>query len=170
MLYYSTIFPDCKLNFCKQATIKQKTDAPSCIRPVRKSVIFNPKHPRVSAHSIGFAPQIPKNREHGPGHPLLPLRGNSPCVSRFFAPEREKSFCTGTFFRPCSAKSEHFYLKTCFQIKIAPPCRCVPISNLHDSCRWVFCLIPLRFQHPCIPGRPAAQHQNFPKSRTKNVG
>ena len=51
-----------------------------------------------------------------------------------------------------------------------PPCRCSPISNLHDSCRWVLCLIPLRFQLPCIPGRPAAQYQNFPKSRTKNVG
>ena len=154
MLYYSTIFPDCKLNFCKQATIKQKTDAPSCIRPVRKSVIFNPKHPRVSAHSIGFALQIHKKPGRVPG---------------FLYSEREKSF-SGTFFRPCSAKSEHFYPKTLFLDKKAPPCRCVPISNLHDSCRWVFCLIPLRFQHPCIPGRPAAQHQNFPKSRTKNVG
>ena len=86
----------------------------------------------------------------------------------------EETGKTGTFFRPCSAKSEHILsakpqvLRQ--DIKIAPPCRCVPISNLHDSCRWVFCLIPLRFQHPCIPGRPAAQHQNFPKSRTKNVG
>ena len=51
-----------------------------------------------------------------------------------------------------------------------PPCRCSPISNLHDSCRWVFCLACLRFQRPCIPGRPAARCQNFPKSRTKNVG
>lgn len=54
--------------------------------------------------------------------------------------------------------------------KNTPPCRCSPISNLHDSCRWVFCLACLRFQRPCIPGRPAAQCQNFPKSRTKNVG
>ena len=59
-----------------------------------QSIIFDPKHPRVSAHKIGFAEQIPKNREH---------------VYRFFDLEREKSFCTGTFFRPCSAKSEHFY-------------------------------------------------------------
>ena len=33
-------------------------------------------------HKIGFAAQIHKFREHGPGHPLLPLCGNSPCVSR----------------------------------------------------------------------------------------
>ena len=35
-----------------------------------------------STHSIEFALQIHKFREHGPGHPLLPLCGNSPCVSR----------------------------------------------------------------------------------------
>ena len=34
-----------------------------------------------STHSIEFALQIHKFREHGPGHPLLPLCGNSPCVS-----------------------------------------------------------------------------------------
>ena len=37
MLYYSTIFPDCKLNFCKLTTIKQKTDARSCIRSIYKA-------------------------------------------------------------------------------------------------------------------------------------
>ena len=36
-----------------------------------------------SAHEIDFATQNHKNREHGPGHPLLPLCGNSPCVSQF---------------------------------------------------------------------------------------
>ena len=35
-----------------------------------------------STHKIEFAEQIHKFREHGPGHPLLPLCGNSPCVSR----------------------------------------------------------------------------------------
>ena len=35
-----------------------------------------------STHSIEFALQIHKFREHGPDHPLLPLCGNSPCVSR----------------------------------------------------------------------------------------
>ena len=35
-----------------------------------------------SAHEIDFATQNHKNREHGPGHPLLPLFSNSPCVSR----------------------------------------------------------------------------------------
>ena len=35
-----------------------------------------------STHKIEFAKQIHKFREHGPGHPLLPLCGNSPCVSR----------------------------------------------------------------------------------------
>ena len=35
-----------------------------------------------STHKIEFAKQIHKFREHDPGHPLLPLCGNSPCVSR----------------------------------------------------------------------------------------
>ncbi len=35
-----------------------------------------------STHKIEFAEQIHKFRERGPGHPLLPLCGNSPCVSR----------------------------------------------------------------------------------------
>ena len=35
-----------------------------------------------STHKIEFAKQIHKFREHGPDHPLLPLCGNSPCVSR----------------------------------------------------------------------------------------
>ena len=35
-----------------------------------------------STHKIEFAEQIHKFREHGPDHPLLPLCGNSPCVSR----------------------------------------------------------------------------------------
>ena len=35
-----------------------------------------------STHKIEFAQQIHKFREHGPDHPLLPLCGNSPCVSR----------------------------------------------------------------------------------------
>ena len=43
-----------------------------------------------SAHEIDFAVQNHKNREHGPGHPLLPLCGNSPCVSRFLYLKREK--------------------------------------------------------------------------------
>ena len=43
-----------------------------------------------SAHEIDFATQNHKNREHGPGHPLLPLCGNSPCVSRFLYLKREK--------------------------------------------------------------------------------
>ena len=45
---------------------------------------------RGSAHEIDFAKQNHKNREHGPGHPLLPLCGNSPCVSRFLYSKREK--------------------------------------------------------------------------------
>ena len=32
----------------------------------------------MSVHEIDFAAQNHKNREHGPGHPLLPLCGNSP--------------------------------------------------------------------------------------------
>ena len=35
-----------------------------------------------STHKIEFAEQIHKFREHGPDHPLLPLCGKSPCVSR----------------------------------------------------------------------------------------
>ena len=56
------------------------------------------QRPRDSAYEIGFALQIPKNREH---------------VSRFFDSEREKSFCTGTFFRPCFAKSKHICRRNC---------------------------------------------------------
>ena len=37
----------------------------------------------MSVHEIDFAAQNHKNREHGSGHPLLPLCGNSPCVSQF---------------------------------------------------------------------------------------
>ena len=45
--------------------------------------MLSPAHaPCGSTHSIEFALQIHKFREHGPGHPLLPLCGNSPCVSR----------------------------------------------------------------------------------------
>ncbi|MFQ8995123.1 MAG: hypothetical protein ACLR6L_03295, partial [Agathobaculum sp.] len=35
-----------------------------------------------STHKIEFAQQIHNSRGRGPGHPLLPLCGNSPCVSR----------------------------------------------------------------------------------------
>ena len=51
----------------------------------------------MSAHEIDFAAQNHKNREHGPGHPLLPLCGNSPCVSRFL-------YC---FTFPCRAGCPH---------------------------------------------------------------
>ena len=46
--------------------------------------------PRGSAHKIAFALQTHKNRGRGPGHLLLPLRGNSPCVPRFLYFKREK--------------------------------------------------------------------------------
>ena len=52
---------------------------------------MHPKPRAEGAHKIEPAKQVQKNREH---------------VSRFFYFEREKSF-PGTFFRPCSAKSEH---------------------------------------------------------------
>ena len=48
--------------------------------------------PRESAHRIEFAKQIHKNRGR---------------VPRFLYSEREKSFCIGTFLRPCFAKSKH---------------------------------------------------------------
>ena len=35
-----------------------------------------------STHKIEFAQQIHNSRGRGPGHPLLPLCGNSPCVPR----------------------------------------------------------------------------------------
>ena len=47
-----------------------------------KKAIFDFYASCGSTHSIEFALQIHKFREHGPGHPLLPLCGNSPCVSR----------------------------------------------------------------------------------------
>ena len=47
---------------------------------------------RASARMKSVCLQTQKNRGHAP---------------RFFYSEREKSFCTGTFLRPCSAKSEH---------------------------------------------------------------
>ena len=50
-------------------------------QPVEKA-IFDFYASCGSTHSIEFALQIHKFREHGPGHPLLPLCGNSPCVSR----------------------------------------------------------------------------------------
>ena len=66
------------------------------LRAKRRSVLDSgyptSQRPRDRAYEIGFALQIPKNREH---------------VSRFFDSEREKSFCTETFFRPCFAKSKH---------------------------------------------------------------
>ena len=52
-----------------------------CFQLVEK-VIFDFYASCGSTHSIEFALQIHKFREYGPGHPLLPLCGNSPCVSR----------------------------------------------------------------------------------------
>ena len=53
-----------------------------CISLSIKSFFLLYSVSRGSAHEIDFAKQNHKNRKHGPGHPLLPLCGNSPCVSR----------------------------------------------------------------------------------------
>ena len=58
----------------------------SCLSIKRIYPIFQP--PRGSAHKIDFASQSPENRGR---------------VPRFSDPERAKSFCIGTFCRPCSA-------------------------------------------------------------------
>ena len=142
-----------------QAVRKKAPAMQALERLSKKSVFTMLTLPRGSAHEIEIAQRFHVDR------------GRVPRLAYFW---REKVSAWELSDDSCSAQSEHILsakpqvLRQ--DIKIAPPCRCVPISNLHDSCRWVFCLIPLRFQHPCIPGRPAAQHQNFPKSRTKNVG
>ena len=59
----------------------KKAPLSRCFQLVEKA-IFDFYASCGSTHSIEFALQIHKFREHGPGHPLLPLCGNSPCVSR----------------------------------------------------------------------------------------
>ena len=59
-----------------------KRDAFASLFSLSKKYYFNFHTSCGSTHKIEFAKQIHKFREHGPGHPLLPLCGNSPCVSR----------------------------------------------------------------------------------------
>ena len=60
-----------------------------------------------STHSIEFALQIHKFREHGPDHPLLPLCGNSPCVSRNLY-KRRKNVSGGRGFSSRFARKRGF--------------------------------------------------------------
>ena len=58
-----------------------------------------------STHKIEFAKQIHKFREHGPGHPLLPLCGNSPCVSRNLYKGRKNVPVRARFFFSIRSKA-----------------------------------------------------------------
>ena len=58
-----------------------------------------------STHSIEFALQIHKFREHGPDHPLLPLCGNSPCVSRNLYKGRKNVPVRARFFFSIRSKA-----------------------------------------------------------------
>ena len=60
----------------------KKKKADNCPPQLVEKAIFDFYASCGSTHSIEFALQIHKFREHGPDHPLLPLCGNSPCVSR----------------------------------------------------------------------------------------
>ena len=85
--------------FCEVKTqIVGKTKFFDRLKPPRRAVFdlltILPRDtfqlPRGSAHKIAFALQTHKNWGRGPGHLLLPLRGNSPCVPRFLYFKREK--------------------------------------------------------------------------------
>ena len=58
-----------------------------------------------STHKIEFAKQIHKFREHGPDHPLLPLCGNSPCVSRNLYKGRKNVPVRARFFFSIRSKA-----------------------------------------------------------------
>ena len=66
----------------KFSIFSQKKDVPLGTSSVCKKQHFDSCASCGSTHKIEFAKQIHKFREHGPDHPLLPLCGNSPCVSR----------------------------------------------------------------------------------------
>ena len=68
-------FPFSTLHFWKR-------DAFASLFSLSKKYYFSFHASCGSTHKIEFAEQIHKFREHGPDHPLLPLCGNSPCVSR----------------------------------------------------------------------------------------
>ena len=91
----STVFP-------RSCSVRQHSLSLLMLRAVAQS--FPAHAPCGSTHSIEFAQQIHKNREHGPGHPLLPLRGNSPCISRFLYKGR-KNVPAGRGFSSASLES-----------------------------------------------------------------
>ena len=68
-------------NVLATAVIEKRADQSVRSQLVEKA-IFDFYASCGSTHSIEFALQIHKFREHGPDHPLLPLCDNSPCVSR----------------------------------------------------------------------------------------
>ena len=77
--------------FCVRL-IKTKPRFPSVFELSIKTISHKPRLPRGSAYAIQAAQQSDKNRGR---------------VPRFLYFQREKSFCIGTFFRPCFAKSKH---------------------------------------------------------------
>ena len=72
--------------------IKAKPRFPSVFELSIKTISHKPRLPRGSAYAIQAAQQSDKNRGR---------------VPRFLYFKKEKSFCIGTFLRPCSAKPEH---------------------------------------------------------------
>ena len=92
-----------------------------------------------STHSIEFALQIHKFREHGPGHPLLPLCGNSPCVSRNLYKGR-KNVPVGRGFSSVFARKRGFEREAVRKTKFFDSLRGTPFGVPHFIFRrYSFC-------------------------------
>ena len=92
-----------------------------------------------STHSIEFALQIHKFREHGPGHPLLPLCGNSPCVSRNLYKGR-KNVSAGRGFSSRFARKRGFEREAVRKTKFFDSLRGTPFGVPHFIFRrYSFC-------------------------------
>ena len=92
-----------------------------------------------STHSIEFALQIHKFREHGPGHSLLPLCGNSPCVSRNLYKGR-KNVSVGRGFSSRFARKRGFEREAVRKTKFFDSLRGTPFGVPHFIFRrYSFC-------------------------------
>ena len=76
-----------------------------CASQLVEKAIFDFYASCGSTHSIEYALQIHKFWEHGPDHPLLPLCGNSPCVSRNLYKGRKKCVRRTRFFFEIRSKA-----------------------------------------------------------------
>ena len=110
-----------------------------CASQLVEKAIFDFYASCGSTHSIEFALQIHKFREHGPGHPLLPLCGNSPCVSRNLYKGR-KNVSAGRGFSSRFARKHGFEREAVRKTKFFDSLRGTPFGVPHFIFRrYSFC-------------------------------